>query len=157
MAKMKRLTILSLSMICRKWNSYHKESYKLMQTKHFTKFNFMIIFLKINNWGIEGHGLPRWLSGKESPISAGNVSSVPGSEISPAGGNVNLFQYSCLRIPWTEEPGDLQSTELQRVGHIWATNTFTFSISTSSLAPHPTEYPIQLFFYMLPLPDRKSY
>ena len=28
------------------------------------------------------------------------------------------------RIPQTEEPGGLQSMELQRVGHDWATNTF---------------------------------
>ena len=28
------------------------------------------------------------------------------------------------RIPWTEEPGRLQSLVLQRVGHNWATNTF---------------------------------
>ena len=27
------------------------------------------------------------------------------------------------RIPWTEEPGGLQSTWSQRVGHDWATNT----------------------------------
>ena len=30
------------------------------------------------------------------------------------------------RIPWTEEPGRLQSTGLQRVGHDWATSLFTF-------------------------------
>ena len=30
------------------------------------------------------------------------------------------------RIPRTEEPGRLQSTGSQRVGHDWATNTFTF-------------------------------
>ena len=29
------------------------------------------------------------------------------------------------RIPWTEEPGRLQSTGLQRVGHDWVTDTFT--------------------------------
>ena len=29
------------------------------------------------------------------------------------------------RIPWTEEPGGLQSMESHRVGHDWATNTFT--------------------------------
>ena len=29
------------------------------------------------------------------------------------------------RIPWTEEPGGLQSTGLQRVRHSWTTNTFT--------------------------------
>ena len=31
------------------------------------------------------------------------------------------------RIPWTEEPGRLQSMGLQIVGHHWATNTFTFT------------------------------
>ena len=31
------------------------------------------------------------------------------------------------RIPWTEEPGGLQSMRSQRVRHDWATNTFTFS------------------------------
>ena len=31
------------------------------------------------------------------------------------------------RIPWTEEPGGLQSTGSQRIGHDWETNTFTFS------------------------------
>ena len=30
------------------------------------------------------------------------------------------------RIPWTEEPGELQSMESQRVGHDWATFTLTF-------------------------------
>ena len=29
------------------------------------------------------------------------------------------------RIPWTEEPGGLQSMWSQRVSHNWATNTFT--------------------------------
>ena len=31
------------------------------------------------------------------------------------------------KIPWTEEPGGLQSMGSQRVGHDWKTNTFTFS------------------------------
>ena len=30
------------------------------------------------------------------------------------------------KIPWTEEPGRLQSMGSQRVGHDWATSTFTF-------------------------------
>ena len=30
------------------------------------------------------------------------------------------------RIPWTEEPGGLQSMGSQRVGHDWVTNGFTF-------------------------------
>ena len=28
------------------------------------------------------------------------------------------------KIPWTEEPGGLQSMGLQRVGHDWETNTW---------------------------------
>ena len=32
------------------------------------------------------------------------------------------------RIPWTEEPGELQSMGFQRVEHDCATNTFTFTM-----------------------------
>ena len=32
------------------------------------------------------------------------------------------------RIPWTEGPDGLQAMGLQRVGHDWATNTFTFHL-----------------------------
>ena len=31
------------------------------------------------------------------------------------------------RIPWTEEPGRLQSMESQRIRHDWATNTRTYT------------------------------
>ena len=34
---------------------------------------------------------------------------------------------SCWRIPWTEEPGGLQSMGSQRIRHNWATNIFTLS------------------------------
>ena len=38
------------------------------------------------------------------------------------------------RIPWTEEPGGLQSTGLQRVGHNWATSlSLSFFPLTSSI------------------------
>ena len=37
-------------------------------------------------------------------------------------GNGNPLQYSCLEIPWIEEPGGLQSVGLQRVGHDLAIN-----------------------------------
>ena len=32
----------------------------------------------------------------------------------------------CWRIPWTEEPGEVQSKGSLRVGQDWETNTFTF-------------------------------
>ena len=31
--------------------------------------------------------------------------------------NDSPLQYPCLKIPWTEEPGQQQSKELQRVRH----------------------------------------
>ena len=34
----------------------------------------------------------------------------------PGEGNGNPLQYSCLEIPWMEEPGGLQSMGSQRVG-----------------------------------------
>ena len=36
--------------------------------------------------------------------------------------NSSIFAW---RIPWTEEPGGLQSMGSQRVGHDWVTNAFT--------------------------------
>ena len=48
---------------------------------------------------------------------AEDAGSVPGSGRSPGEGNGNLLQYSCLEIPWTEEPGGLQSMGSQRAGH----------------------------------------
>ena len=42
--------------------------------------------------------------------------SIPGLGRSPGEGNGNPLQYS-WRVPWTEEPGGLQSMGLQRVKH----------------------------------------
>ena len=52
---------------------------------------------------------------------------IPGSGRFPGEGNGNLLQYSCLKIPWMEEPGGLQSMGSQRVGHDF---TFTFIMTT---------------------------
>ena len=38
-----------------------------------------------------------------------------------------LSSILAWEIPWTEEPGGLQSMGSQRIRHDWATNTFTFS------------------------------
>ena len=53
--------------------------------------------------------LPLWLSGKESACHAGDAGSIPELGRSPGGGYGNPLQYSCGRIPWTEEPGGLWS------------------------------------------------
>ena len=53
--------------------------------------------------------------GKDSACNAGDTGSIPGSGRSPAEGNGNSLQYSCLeKIPWTEEIGGLQSMGLQK-------------------------------------------
>ena len=44
---------------------------------------------------------------KNRPANAGDIRdevSIPGSGRSPGGGNGNPLQYSCLEVPWTEEP-----------------------------------------------------
>ena len=43
----------------------------------------------------------------------------------PKEGNGNPLQYLAWNIPWTEEPGGLQTMQLQRVGHDWVISTFT--------------------------------
>ena len=48
---------------------------------------------------------------------AGDTGSIPGSGRFPGGGDGNPFLYSCLKIPWTEEPGGIQSMGLQKVRH----------------------------------------
>ena len=46
-----------------------------------------------------------------------NAGSLSRSGRSPGGGHGNLRQYPCMENPWTEEPGGLQSTGLQKVEH----------------------------------------
>ena len=55
--------------------------------------------------------LPRWLSGKELPASAGDSGSIPGLGSSPG---EKLATYSSIlawRIPYIDEPGGLQSMQ----------------------------------------------
>ena len=52
---------------------------------------------------------------KNPPANAGDLGSTPGLGRSPGKGNDNPLQDSCLEIPWTEEPGRLQSMGPQRV------------------------------------------
>ena len=55
---------------------------------------------------------------KESTSNAADPGSIPGLGRSLGEGNSYPLQYSCLSsIPWTEEPGRLQSVGSQRVGH----------------------------------------
>ena len=66
--------------------------YRILDWDSVIQFNLIITCLY-------QHGLPRWLSGKESACVAGatgDTGSIPGSGRSPGGGRDNPLQYSCL-------------------------------------------------------------
>ena len=53
-----------------------------------------------------------WSLGREDPLTKGKATH---------------WSILARRIPWTEEPGGLQSMGSNRVGHDWATNTFAYA------------------------------
>ena len=60
---------------------------------------------------------------KNPPTNAADrrdVGSIPGSGKSHGGGMATHSSILAWRIPWTEEPGGLQSMGLQIVGHDWS-------------------------------------
>ena len=56
---------------------------------------------------LSGFGLPCGSDSRESGSNAGDLSLIPGSGISPGGGNGNPLQILAWRIVWTEGPGGL--------------------------------------------------
>ena len=84
-----------------------------------TRFPLYLVNMR-SNWTSLWTSLSRWLSGKESACRSRRHRRCGfNSELErcPGEGNGNLLQYSCLGNPMTEEPGGLQSTGSQRVGH----------------------------------------
>ena len=55
--------------------------------------------------------------GKASACSAGDMGSIPGLGRSPGEETATHSSTLAWKIPWTEEPGGLQSMGSQRVGH----------------------------------------
>ena len=57
---------------------------------------------------------------KNPPTNAGDIrdmGSIPGLGRYPGGGNSSHSSILVWRIPWTEEPGGIQSIGSPRVGH----------------------------------------
>ena len=69
-----------------------------------------MVFISHSNVPVAQMGHSQCSDGKESACKARDLGLIPGE------GNGSSLQYS-WRIPWTEEPGGLQSMGLQRVGH----------------------------------------
>ena len=66
---------------------------------------------------------PGGSDGKASAYNEGDLGSILGSGRSPGEGNHS--STLAWKIPWTEEPGRLQSMRSQRIGNNWATSLFT--------------------------------
>jgi len=65
---------------------------------------------------------------KNLPANAGDMREVGlilGQENPLEEGMATHSSILAWRMPWTEKPGELQSTRLQRVRYDWVTNTFT--------------------------------
>ena len=68
-------------------------------------------------------GLPGGASAMNSPANARDLrhaGSIPRSGRSPEGGCGTHFNILSWRIPWTEEPGGLQSVGSHRTRHNWS-------------------------------------
>ena len=97
---------------------------------------------------LRAQGFPHSSDGKESACGAGDLASVPGSGRSPGEGNGTHSSVLAWKVPWTEEPGGLQSMGSQGVGHHWATyicNTCTLRAQKfKTFSPNPSrESPFQ--------------
>ena len=92
------------------------------------------LFLNHLGSGKSTSGKPRWLNGKEFTCQCWQcrkcgfnpwVGKIPWRRKTATHSSVLAWE-----IPWMEEPGGLQSTGSQRVGHDWATS---LSLSVSQL------------------------
>ena len=70
-------------------------------------------------------GQPGGSVAKNLPASAADMGSSPESGRSLEKEMATYSKIVAWKIPWIEEPGGLQSMGSQRIGHDWATNTFT--------------------------------
>ena len=73
-------------------------------------------------------GFPGGSAGKESACSVGDLGSIPGLRRPLEEVTATHSSILAWRIPWTEEPGGLQSMGLQRVGYDWVTKHSTATL-----------------------------
>ena len=78
-------------------------------------------------------GFPGASADKEPACNEGDLGSIPGLGRCPREGNGNPLKYSCLENSLDRRAQRATVHRLQRVGHDWATSTFTFILQPSSL------------------------
>ena len=80
---------------------------------------------RLRNWirvsCTAGGFFTRWATRKT--LQCRDLGSIPGTEDPLEKAVATHSSIPVWRIPWTEEPGELQSMGLQRVRHDWETNT----------------------------------
>ena len=91
---------------------------------------------------------------KVSACNAGDPGLIPGSGRSPGEGNGNPLQYSCLGIPWTQEPQDLQSRSHKELDtterlhfHFHFHPAFLVFVSSALATDFPLPYIGSLFYH----------
>ena len=73
--------------------------------------------------------------GKESACNAGDTESILDREDPLEKGTATHFSMLAWRILWTEEPGGLQSTGSQRVGHDCSNQTSMYALNKRNTIP----------------------
>ena len=142
------------------YSVYHAFSLKSLLLFDFTAYNFLIIlflklgkirkmtpFSKCRNNCVPGLPRPRVKrragkeiqTGKKSPKDKGRASRVLEKEMAT---HSSILTW---RIPWTEEPGRLQSLVSQRVRHDW---DFHFALDTLPESSHWVFTSLQGFYYL---------
>ena len=104
------------------WATVHgvaKSWTRLKQLTHTSDFLVTRSFYLHFYWGLGVlFGASHWLVVKNLPVSAGDTrdrGSIPGLGRSPGEGQPTHSSILAWRVPWTEEPGRLQSMGSQRV------------------------------------------
>ena len=91
-------------------------------------------------------GLPGGSDGEESACSARDLVASLGWADPLEKGRATHSSLLAWRIPWTEEPGGLQSMGSQTVGHDWVTNQHGWSCElaggTQRLPPAHSQKPL---------------
>ena len=89
----------------------------------YVHFIYLLLFLSMDTFEfLPSFGFPGDSNDRESACNAGNPGSLGRGDPLEKG----VATHSGIlawEIPWTEEPGKLQSMASQRVGHNWATDT----------------------------------
>ena len=86
---------------------------------------FLKIFILLNTKYCKHTGFQGGSDSKESACNAGDPASIHRPGRSPGKGNGCAFQYSCPENSMDRGAWRLQSTGSQKIGHDWATNSFT--------------------------------